>query len=97
MPFQAQELDVEKELTSLIAKVQKGHLIELQEICGDWGPLDRKDGVTGTTAVGCLKTTVGPVSFGAILGCFRCDRFTQHTGHIQAAILWAVQPWELSV
>eukprot|EP00434_Breviolum_minutum_P014857 symbB.v1.2.013097.t1/scaffold919.1/size152209/9 len=32
-----QELDVEKELTSLIAKVQKGHLIELQEICGDWG------------------------------------------------------------
>jgi len=35
----AQELtDVEKELTSLIAKVQKGHLIELQEICGDWGP-----------------------------------------------------------
>lgn len=38
--FKAQELDVEKELTSLIAKVQKGHLIELQEICGDWGPLD---------------------------------------------------------
>ena len=30
---------MENELTSLIAKVPKGHLIELQETCGDWGPL----------------------------------------------------------
>ena len=59
MPFQAQELDVEKELTSLIAKVQKGHLIELQEICGDWGPLDRSMALTGTTAVGWKNNQVG--------------------------------------
>lgn len=65
MPFQAQELDVEKELTTLIAKVQKGHLIELQEICGDWGPLDRNDVKQRQQLGG--KTAVGPVSFGQFL------------------------------
>lgn len=62
-----QELDVEKELTSLIAKVQKGHLIELQEICGDWGPLGR-NGVTAYDSSWvekqqtCKKSPSGPMA-----------------------------------
>lgn len=56
--FKAQELDVEKELTGLIAKVQKGHLIELQEICGDWGPLDWSNGWGGT----CKKSPSDPMA-----------------------------------
>ena len=51
---------MENELTSLIAKVPKGHLIELQETCGDWGPLAAVGGVKQRQQLG-FRNMRGPV------------------------------------